>query len=184
MSVAKWSPLSALTFPFERLTDRLVQAGSEVFFLVTPYADLSLSPRDGGPFVSALLWACDCTAALRAIEMKIEADVGVQRSPPDEVLPCAGMLRYNDILIGLRTIGAKGISESAAYRIASDGRFVHRTIDSNVATYHFRTRDDDRSESPYAVMWKMSMKTEPNQPVQRNASTGSVASFESPARRG
>jgi hypothetical protein len=36
--------------------------------------------------------------------------------------------------------------------------------------------------SPNAV--RLKMKKEPNQPLQRNASTGSVSNFESPARRG
>ena len=38
-------------------------------------------------------------------------------------------------------------------------------------------------DSPNAVRLKMK-KTEPNQPIQRNASTQSVSNFESPARRG
>jgi len=35
---------------------------------------------------------------------------------------------------------------------------------------------------PSLVIWKL--WKEPNQPLQRNASTGSVSNFESPARRG
>lgn len=39
---------------------------------------------------------------------------------------------------------------------------------------------------PFLAIWKLHIigKKEPNQPLQRNASTGPVSNFESPARRG
>jgi hypothetical protein len=49
---------------------------------------------------------------------------------------------------------------------------------------HFTVYIDDQTGS-MEFLEECSMKiTEPNQPLQRNASTGSVLNFESPARRG
>jgi hypothetical protein len=43
-------------------------------------------------------------------------------------------------------------------------------------------KEDERNASPEPE--KKSKAKKPNQPLQRNASTGSVSNFESPARRG
>jgi hypothetical protein len=54
----------------------------------------------------------------------------------------------------------------------------------------FSVRPDDRlavSHHGFTTIFKRATtrgKKEPNQPLQRNASTGSVSNFESPARRG
>ena len=102
ISLSKWLPLSAIPFDASRITDRLFAVAEDAFILVTTYADVSLQPQEGGPFVSAILWACDTSAAGRAVDRRIEDDEGIIRHPPEALLPALGSGSYKAILAALR----------------------------------------------------------------------------------
>ena len=44
--------------------------------------------------------------------------------------------------------------ESAIYRTAKDGKFVHRKIETKEFIYYFRSPKNDMSEKPFAILYK------------------------------
>lgn len=157
LHLQKWCPLAQITYEYEVLDDNLCRFEDTKYFLRTPYTvrDGKITMVDGGPFLSALVWACGDGAVLRAVRQELEKDDGRVLTPPRELLPSDNVAGYGAILAGLRSNGAVGIIECASYRIATDGLFLHRTIMSNIADYHFRSREDRSDEVPYAIVWKL-----------------------------
>lgn len=153
--IPKWSPLSELAPDCRPIARNLFEIDAGQYCLVTPYADHSLEVRPGGPFVSALLWSSCAGSALRAVAGEIEKDEPSALAPPAELLPAREAIGYRSILRALQNEGYKGISETASYRIATDGAFIHRAIDSEIATYYFRGLEENNDEPPYAILWKL-----------------------------
>jgi hypothetical protein len=75
--------------------------------------------------------------------------------PPDTMLLAPGCLTYGEILAELKTDKHGGCTEYADYRIANDGAFVHRAIDGKQFKVFFRSSEDDDSETPYAIQYRL-----------------------------
>ena len=124
LSLDKWQRLSALPYALTPIADLLFELDGQAFCLGTPYSDESLQVQDGGPFMGCLLWACDRSAALRAVERQIEKDQLIQNEPPKELIPFSSSRTYGAILNGLNGNHFPGIIESASYRVAVHGRKI------------------------------------------------------------
>lgn len=155
ISIPKWTALGQLPFRSSHLGRNLYAIDTNQYCLVTPYANKTFVVKPGGPFVSALLWACGDGAALRAVAGEVEKDEKILVSVPSELLPAEAASSYHTILCGLKSKHWQGISEFAAYRISTDGAFIHRVIDSNLASYCFRSLEKYKDELPYAILWKL-----------------------------
>ena len=154
LALTQWMPLGRFPSHLEQLSKYLFKIDACQYCLGMPHADKTLVVKPGGPFLSALLWSCGDGAALRSVDLQIEKDENLVSSPPVDLLPgCVGNT-YHEILNCLKTIGCKGISEVAGYRIATDGLFVHRCITSEMAEYYFRGRETAKDEAPHAIMWR------------------------------
>lgn len=107
-----------------------------------------------GPFLSGFFCASDDGAIMRATAMDIEKDAGILLLPPAGFLPPEVIPEYGAILNWLKSVRPTVLQEAASYRIASDGRFVHRTIETEKYTFYFRGASDDNNERPYAILYK------------------------------
>ncbi|QLG88025.1 hypothetical protein HQ393_06990 [Chitinibacter bivalviorum] len=151
VTLSKGILLNAIVANAVPLGDDLYQIGPSAYCIVDD-PDVA---RDHLTVVS-LLWACSASAARRAYYNDIEADDLVQRSPPDHVFPgIKDGSAYVDILRGLKGLGVNGLMEHASYRIVTDGKFVHKSIEFDKAIYYFRSPDIDDKNPPYAILWKM-----------------------------
>jgi hypothetical protein len=110
----------------------------------------------GVPFAIGVLCVPDAGAARRVSALAIEEDSGAPLALPADFLPEGATPQYGAILAGLRRMQCRACLESATYRIATDGRFIHRTIETERNKYFFRTAAHDEQEPPYAVLYKLS----------------------------
>jgi hypothetical protein len=88
--------------------------------------------------------------------MDIEADDAAERpdvepAPPPELLLAGGDPTYGAILAEVKTQRYGRYLESASYRVAKDGAFVHRSISVAPFAFFFRSREDDDSDPCYAI---------------------------------
>jgi hypothetical protein len=109
---------------------------------------------DGLCLVSMLIAPDD--SAVRRVTTKhdIEGDAGLILEPPEALLPKGATPSYGAILRGLEIKNGKGSLEAAVYRIASDGLFVFRKIETPDYVYFFRGREDSNGEVPFAIRHK------------------------------
>lgn len=100
----------------------------------------------------SFFWTVSAAAFRRAYSFDIEADDFAIGVPPVELLPDDAAPTYGQIKRALAAVGR--VMEHASYRVMSDGAFIHRSLESADASYHFRSRDDVDDEPPYAIVWK------------------------------
>ena len=145
-----------------------------------PYADMFLSPwvykvdkgiylnissfRPGSlaedpheSFVYGIIIAGSDGAVRRAWLRDIESDDGKTMNIPAEFLPFGGAVEvtYGEILRGLKEKKPESLLETASYRIATDGRFIHRKIETEHFAFYFRKEKHDDSEPPYVILRKL-----------------------------
>jgi hypothetical protein len=94
-------------------------------------------------------------AARRAILEDVESDVILKNAvPPDPVLLEPGGTNYDRIVMCLAASGNPFV-ETADYRIARDGAFIHRCISSFGRDFYFRSKEKDPQERPYAIKYRL-----------------------------
>jgi hypothetical protein len=147
-----WSPINELGLKINPISDRFGKI-SENLFVYNSRLDYSKKREiSEGPFISAFLWACDESAAMRIYNHCFEDDKNIQIEPPIELLPKNSGPTYKEILKNIKHVG---IMESASYRIATDGAYIYKSISSKYACYYFRNRKTDNNEIPFAIQWRM-----------------------------
>lgn len=105
-------------------------------------------------FIDGVLCTPDDGSARRVCNFLVEADSGMILNVPKDLIPQYSDFKYKEILDFLRTIKSKICQETATYRIAADGLFVHKKIETERYTFYFRKEQFDDNELPYAVLVK------------------------------
>lgn len=152
-ALTAWTPLTEVSGSAQHLGGVLYKLGLAAYVTCVPY-DRQLQETDGGPFVTTLLWAEADGAAKRAQLMQIEADESADLRPPRELLLRGEPSTYGEITRELQDGGYGRINEWAEYRLATDGAFVHRTINCPPLSFYFRTLGDD-ADPCYAIQYKL-----------------------------
>ena len=153
----RWTPLSQVTTDAVSLGDDLFKVGRGKFLICVPY-NRDLEEQGGNRFVTTLVWAGTDGAARRAVLMQIEADQSSKERPPADLLPPGQPVTYGEIVWELKKGHLGEYEETASYRIASDGAFVHRHITTAAFSFHFRKREPDDSEPCYAIEYRLPEK--------------------------
>ena len=154
VSLKKLTPLSAAVGKIESaayLGKSIYRIGGGLYLYLSKFGGAGNSE---GPFLSGFFCAPDDDAMMRATAMNIEGDSGSILSPPVGFLPPEVAMEYRTILNWLKSMAPKVCQESASYRVASDGLFVHRTIETEKYMAYFRGAKDDDCEPPYAILYK------------------------------
>lgn len=153
----KFSPLAMVVSAISDqafIGKSLYRVGEKVFLCLSKYKGKALE-RDGhAPYIAGVLWAADLSSALRVVNFDIERDAGVEGEVPEVFLPGEYMMAYEDVVEFLNMAESGGCLESATYRIATDGAFVYRSIESVGYAFYFRKPNGDR-DMPFAVMKKL-----------------------------
>lgn len=176
--LAAWTPLNAVHQSAEHLGGTLFRISPTQFLICPPYNErFERSPGTVG-FVAAVLWAPYEGAARRALLLDVEADRPEHRPlaeepPPPGLLPPGAAGTYGGILSGLRGAGRERVLESATYRVASDGAFVHRTISAAPSTFFFRNRKDAADDRCYAIEYRLPGYGKAAEHAQSSSSTRS-----------
>lgn len=126
-----------------------------IYLSLSPFRHGSLEKDTTGPFVMGIVWAASDGALRRALIMEIESDDGAISDVPRDFLPASGASSYGKILHELKVSKPRTCLETAAYRIATDGRFIHRIIETERFAFYFRNSKNDDSEEPYVIVRKL-----------------------------
>jgi len=148
-----WIPLCAVPTTCGVLGDVLFGLGDHMYLVAVGH-NRNLEFVAGTSFVTQVVWAVSDGAAQRAVNGRIEMDDRLVMAAPTQMLLAGTATTYGDImrLFGTRRYGQ--VSESAHYRW-SDGEFIHRIISGNSFCFYFRKREDDGSETPYAIAYRL-----------------------------
>ncbi|WP_137936091.1 hypothetical protein [Chitinivorax sp. B] len=159
LDIEKWTSLKLLSGKLnicEQIGERLYFVGSSTYLIVSNYKGKSLATDPGAPFIVGVMWAADNGAALRATNFDIESDQGASGVVPKEFFPFGVDATYGQVKKVLKSVLSEEYLETAIYRIAKDGAFVHRSIESKSFAFFFREREARDDELPYAVIYKLS----------------------------
>jgi hypothetical protein len=139
------------------LSESAYRVGDGVYLQISSFPPGCLEDDPSGPFVYGIALAASDGAIRRAFLMELESDDGKTLDVPAEFLPSEGAVAatYGEILRGLKSDKPKVCFETASYRIATDGRFIHRKIETERFTFFFRKQEHDDSEAPYAIIRKL-----------------------------
>ena len=151
-----WMPLSGLPQQPHHLEDVLFRLAPTQYLVCPPYNERFERVPGTAGFLGSLLWAPNDGAARRAALMDIEADSPdtrpqVEPAPDLELLLAGAPTAYGTILAEAKTGRYGRYLESASYRVAKDGAFVHRSISVVPFTFYFRNRADDAGDPCYAI---------------------------------
>ncbi|MBN6207493.1 hypothetical protein JYK21_13545 [Ralstonia pickettii] len=141
--------------PMAFLGKSLYRVGEGVYLQASQFKDLALTHNPNAPFVTGVLFTPDDGAARRISVLAIEEDQGAPLMAPPGVLPEGSACSYAAILAALKRAEPKVCLETASYRIATDGKFVHRTIETELYTFYFRASKHSDLEQPYALLYKL-----------------------------
>jgi hypothetical protein len=149
-----WTPLSATAIIAEDLSENVKKIGAQKYLFVVD-SDRS-GNEENAPYITMAIWAETDGAALRAADGALEADVELRHATPVAILlPPGSIPEYCSILAGLRR-RRENVLESAEYRIATDGAFLHKVIRGDKGSYFFRRNDIVASEKPFAITYRLS----------------------------
>lgn len=148
-----WTPLLATALTAKYLSANVRKVGDQRYLFVV---DSDATGDDkASPYITMVMWAETDGAALRAADGTLEADVELPLAIPAPILlPQGSSPEYGSILDGLRRRG-ENVLESAEYRIASDGAFLHKAIQGDRGSYLFRRTDIVASEKPFAITLRL-----------------------------
>lgn len=139
------------------LSPSVYRIDSEMYLNISLFRPGGLEKDPRGPFITGIVLAASDGAVRRALLMEIESDDGSALTVPAEFLPSEGAVAatYGDILRGLKNDKPKVCQETAAYRIASGGEFIHRIIETERFSFFFRNPEHDDSDAPYVIIRKL-----------------------------
>lgn len=103
--------------------------------------------------VTQILWAQSDGAARRIWERSIESDVSSNAELPLQLSIGVSKPTYANLLKALSTRFPEKTIESASYRIATDGKFVFKTIAADNFEYYFRSSNDNPFELPFGASY-------------------------------
>jgi hypothetical protein len=81
-------------------------------------------------------------------------------------------------------ICSRGKKTEEVYRAMIRELYLHSSLTHPMPEWRLSPNKKEELDAKLSVYLRAVMEEEPNQPVQRNASTGSVSNLKSPARRG
>lgn len=137
------------------LSPSIYKISDGIYLNLSPFRPDSLEKDPAGPFITGVTWAASDGAARRALLMNIESDDGSIGSAPDDILDGVDASGYEAVLFSLQSKKSRTCQEKAAYRIASDGKFIHRMIETESFAFFFRSPENLGLEPPYAMIKKL-----------------------------
>jgi len=162
VSIGKWDRLASVVECVEEeafLGKSLYQVADGIYLQVSPFRRKEFVHSSDAPFITGVLFSPDPGAAKRVSELAVESDTEAPFEVPIGILPDGFPNEYGAILAALKNMQPKICQESAAYRVALDGKFVHRTIETEHYTFYFRGAEYNNEERPYSILYKLPEKT-------------------------
>lgn len=154
----KWTPLEEIvgaTIEADFVGKSLYKVSEQMYLQVSQFKGRDLLKDDSAPYVTGVFLTPGDGAARRITSLAIEEDAGEKLVLSKEMLPDNLVADYGSILVRMKKESPETCQETASYRIATDGKFVHRTIETDKYVFYFRENKNNNSEEPYAVLYKL-----------------------------
>lgn len=153
----KWVSVSNISIPYASVGEDLLKLSETAYLFIVPY-NRDFEGQETGPYISMALWAQSEGAVRRAYMREIHADQGDNgKIPPSSFCVEPNMFSYQDILKLAMTNKYGSYMEHASYPYMGEGKdapFLHRTVSVSGFEFHFRSRDDDKNETPYVIAYR------------------------------
>jgi len=151
----KWTPLKKIVGQVEDnkfSTKFYYEIFSNIYMQVSPFKGGDYQNTADSPYAVAALICPDKSSAERIIQFDIENDVGSTLDFNEFFLKVPNS--YSEILSFVKQENASFINESASYRIAKDGAFLFKSIETEKYKFYFRNPVDSDFEKPFAFLYK------------------------------
>jgi hypothetical protein len=154
LKLRAWTPLSRTGYATTPLSENVKKVGEQKYLFAVE-SDLA-GNDDESPYVTMIMWAESDGAVLQAADGVLEENVNLSEdsAPASVLLPLGCVPEYGAILKALRMSG-ENVIETAEYRIAIDGAFLHKVIRGDRGSYYFRRNDIVESERPFAIAYRL-----------------------------
>ncbi len=156
LGVEKWAPITDVIgySEGEIVSKYLYKFNERVYLLLSDFSGPNFRDGNGAKYVTAVGFCGGEGAARRAFNGEIEADDGTTLRIEDIIIGLKDA-KYLSILEFARNNQSRIVQETASYRIARDGAFIHRKIETEKWIFYFRQPDNNFDEIAYAFMNKM-----------------------------
>ena len=133
----------------------MYKASESVYFFTSKYTESDLASVGSGDHVVSVGICGGEGAARRAFNREVELDDGTFFNVGELGIGLGEGSTYVDIVNFAQENGCNVVQETAAYRIATDGAFIHKTIETEKWIFYFRSMEYCDKELPYAFLGKM-----------------------------
>lgn len=155
--VKKWTPLKLIVNKIKDdkfLTRFYYEISNGVYFQASPFKGNDYQNSMDSPYVTAVLFCGSKKPAERIIQFDIENDDDSFLEMKDFFNDSGIGNGYTDILNFLKRENASFINESASYRVAQDGAFLFKAIETEKYKFYFRSIIDMDDEKPFGFLYK------------------------------
>ncbi len=154
LTVRCWTPIETLEIKSVLVAGNLFRVSDNCYLTAVGHNAQLKTSRS--PLVTIAIWAESEGAARRACLGEIEADVArTGLSIPEQILLPGKPATYGEIVATLYNARNGTFIESAVYRIASDGAFIHRVLHVGRREFCFRSLKEHKDEIPYAILRRL-----------------------------
>ncbi len=153
-NIPAWTRMGEIDLDLIELGDGIFKVMKYSYLRTVDY-NQNFEGIEGEFFITEIMWAQSDGAAKRAFLSEIENDEFNEQIPPIEMQLEANKYRYSDILESIKTGKYGAHIESASYRIAIDGHFIHRELSLKDYEFYFRSRKKIANEIPYAISFAL-----------------------------
>lgn len=146
----EWKPVDELDFDLHRISEGLYRFKPNWYLSAVPYDKYLESDSE---HITQMIWAQTDGAAKRIWDMCIESDEVSEARCPSLFSLGLSLPNYSNLLTVLTEKYPGQTMESASYRIATDGKFVKKTIGANNYEFYFRCIEENPFELPFAASY-------------------------------
>jgi hypothetical protein len=145
-----WEPVSELDYDLDPVSAGLYRFKPNWYLGAVPF---DRNMEGDSEHITQVVWAQSDGAARRIWDMSIESDEVLEAQFPSELSLGLSLPTYANLLTALSTKYPGQTMESASYRIATDGKFVKKTISADNYEFYFRCNEDNPFELPFAASY-------------------------------
>lgn len=153
----QWTPLSEILSCIEenKFFDTCYYSiNDSIYIQASSFYKNDFLNTSNAPFSSAFLYAGGKGSASRIIHRNIEADDGLSIKPYPSIWPENYQFTYKG---SKDFFNSKGLTsmETASYRIATDGKFIFKSVENERYKLYFRSNEIADNEVPFGLLYKL-----------------------------
>jgi hypothetical protein len=153
----QWTPLAEMLSCIEQnkfFDAHYYSINDSIYIQASSFYKNDFLNTSNAPFASAILYVGGKGSASRIIHRNIEADDGLSITPYPSIWPENYQLTYKGSIDFFKSEGLASM-ETASYRIATDGKFIFKSIENRRYKLFFRSSHIEDCEAPFGLLYKL-----------------------------